>query len=90
VGLIRVGKSPVKTNSLANGGNKIATAFDGMTVNIWDAETYLVDGNFILEDRISPSVCVTTLDQLVEGNTQLLLAVSMQNEVRVYSQKKYI
>ena len=56
-------------NSLANGGNKIATAFDGMTVNIWDVETYLVDGNFILEDKISTLVCVTTLDQLVEGNT---------------------
>jgi hypothetical protein len=69
VGLIRFGKSPVKMNSLANGGNKIATAFDGMTVNIWDVETYLVDGNFILEDKISTLVCVTTLDQLVEGNT---------------------
>jgi hypothetical protein len=69
VGLIRFGKSPVKMNSLANGGNKIAAAFDGMTVNIWDVETYLVDGNFILEDNISTLVCVTTLDQLVEGNT---------------------
>jgi hypothetical protein len=69
VGLIRFGKSPVKMNSLANGGNKIAIAFDGMTVNIWDVETYLVDGNFILEDKISTLVCVTTLDQLVEGYT---------------------
>jgi hypothetical protein len=62
VGLIKVGEGPVKAISLANGGNKIATAittFDGMIVNIWDAETYLVDGNFILEDRISPSGRVT-------------------------------
>jgi hypothetical protein len=63
--------------------------FDDMIVNIWDAETYLVDGNFILEDRISPSGCVTVLDRLVLDNTRLLLAVAMQNEVRVYSQKKY-
>ena len=81
MGLIRFGKSPVKMNSLANGGNKIATAFDGMTVNIWDAETYLVDGNFILEDMISLSGRVTTLDCLVVGNAQLMLEVAMKNEV---------
>jgi hypothetical protein len=67
VGLIKVGEGPVKAISLANGGNKIATAssitaFDGMIVNIWDVETYLVDGNFILEDMISPSGRVTALD----------------------------
>lgn len=95
VGLIKVGEGPVKAISLANGGNKIATAssitaFDGMIVNIWDAETYLVDGDFILEDRISLPGCVTALDWLVVGNAQLLLAVAMQNEVRVYSQKRYM
>jgi hypothetical protein len=65
---------------------KLQLHFDDMIVNIWDAETYLVDGNFILEDMIPPSGCVTALDQLVVGNTQLLLAVSMQNEVRVYGE----
>jgi hypothetical protein len=39
VGLIKVGEGPVKTISLANGGNKVTTAssittFDGMIVNI--------------------------------------------------------
>jgi len=32
--LIKVGEGPIKPISLANGGNKIATAFDGMIVNI--------------------------------------------------------
>ena len=48
---------------------KLQLHLDDMIVNIWDAETHLVDGNFILEDKISTLVCVTTLDQLVEGNT---------------------
>jgi hypothetical protein len=66
VGLIEVCEGLVNVISLANGGNKIAsasfiTAFDGMIVNIWDAETYLVDSNFILEDMISPSGRVTAL-----------------------------
>jgi hypothetical protein len=60
---------------------KLQLHLDDMIVNIWDAETHLVDGNFTLEDRISPSGCVTVLDRLVVDNTQLLLAVPMQNEV---------
>ena len=60
VGLVKVGKGPVKEISLANGGYKIATvspvtASDGMIVN-------LVDGNFIPKDRTAPSGRVTTLD----------------------------
>jgi hypothetical protein len=87
VGIIQVAIHPVIEVELAASS---ITAFDGMIVNIWDAETYLVDGNFILEDRISLSGRVTALDWLVVGNAQLLLAVAMQNEVRVYSQKRYI
>ncbi|KAH9303041.1 hypothetical protein KI387_014624, partial [Taxus chinensis] len=95
VGLIKIPKGTARVIALANCGSKIAaassiTSEDSTTINIWDAESYLGDGNFMLEDMICLPGCVTALDWLTIGNGQLLLGVAMQNEARVYSQRRHV
>ncbi|XP_057841085.2 uncharacterized protein LOC131050818 isoform X2 [Cryptomeria japonica] len=95
VGLIKIPKGTGRLIALANSGCKIATASsiaseDTTTINIWDAESYLGDCNFVLEDIIHFPGCVTALDWLAIGNGQFLLGVAMQNEVRVYSQRRHV
>ncbi|XP_043715744.1 uncharacterized protein LOC122664110 [Telopea speciosissima] len=94
VGMFCVHPGPINALSLSNCGRKIATIskaghLDNVsTLHIWDSICLIGGGNFLVEDKISLDGAVIALNWLALGNGQLLLGVCMQNELRVYAQRR--
>lgn len=92
VGMFTAHQGPVISICLTNCGRKIATI--GSKSNavsnlcIWDCIHLADSGTFMLEDTLSPIEDVVALNWLALGNGQLLLAVCLHNELRVYAQKR--
>ncbi|OMO64215.1 hypothetical protein CCACVL1_21938 [Corchorus capsularis] len=87
-------QGPVSAICLTNCGRKIATIGSNRRSNavnnlcIWDSVHLADSGTFMLEDTMSFDEDVVALNWLALGNGQLLLAVCMHNDVRVYAQKR--
>ncbi|KAK9035763.1 hypothetical protein V6N11_077793 [Hibiscus sabdariffa] len=94
VGMFSAHQGPVSAIRLTSCGRKIATIGSDSQSNtvcnlrIWDSMRLPDLGTFMLEDTLSLDEDVVVLNWLALGNGQLLLAVCMSNEVRVYAQKR--
>ncbi|KAK6239684.1 hypothetical protein QUC31_005153 [Theobroma cacao] len=94
VGMFTAHQGPVSAICLTNCGRKIATIGSDSQSNavsnlrIWDSIRLADSGTFMLEDTLSLNEDVVALNWLNLGNGQLLLAVGMHNELRVYAQKR--
>ncbi|XWS46253.1 hypothetical protein CRYUN_Cryun14cG0048700 [Craigia yunnanensis] len=94
VGMFTAHQGPVNAICLTNCGRKIATIGSNSQSNavsnlrIWDSIHLADSGTFILEDTLSLDEDIVALNWLALGNGQLLLAVCMHNELRVYAQKR--
>ncbi|PPD89135.1 hypothetical protein GOBAR_DD13933 [Gossypium barbadense] len=94
VGMFSAHQGPVTAIRLTSCGRKIATTGSDSPSNtvfnlrIWDSIRLPDSGTFMLEDTLSLDEDVVVLNWLALGNGQLLLAVCMRNELRVYAQKR--
>ncbi|OVA14729.1 WD40 repeat [Macleaya cordata] len=94
VGMFSAHQGPVDAIALSASGQKIATTSRGdhsdnvSKLCIWESVRVIGAGNFLLEDNISLDGVVISLNWLAIGNGQLLLGVCMQNELRVYAQRR--
>ncbi|KAB2056480.1 hypothetical protein ES319_A11G105200v1 [Gossypium barbadense] len=94
VGMFSSHQGPVTAIQLTSCGRKIATTGSDSPSNtvfslrIWDSICLPDSGTFMLEDTLSLDEDVVVLNWLALGNGQLLLAVCMRNELRVYIQKR--
>ncbi|KAJ4957335.1 hypothetical protein NE237_014118 [Protea cynaroides] len=94
VGMFYVHPGPINALSFSNCGRKVATISKAShsdnvsTLHIWDSVCFIGSGNFLAEDNICLDGDVIALNWLALGNGQLLLGVCMQNELRVYAQKR--
>ncbi|XVF33142.1 hypothetical protein REPUB_Repub17cG0142900 [Reevesia pubescens] len=94
VGMFTAHQGPVSAICLTNCGGRIATIGSDSPSNavcnlrIWDSVHLADSGTFMLEDTLSLEEDVVALNWLALGNGQLLLAVCMHNELRVYAQKR--
>ncbi|XP_077251332.1 transducin family protein / WD-40 repeat family protein [Tasmannia lanceolata] len=95
VGMFTPHQGPVCAISLSSCGSKIASISMGgpgrvHNLQIWESICLTSAGNFLLADNISLDGVVISLEWLVVGNGQSLLGVCMQNELRIYAQKRCI
>lgn len=94
VGMFVAHEDPITAISLTDCGRKIATistAGHSKTVSslhIWDSVHLTGTGTFILEDMLSLDGDVIAFNWLSTGNGQLLLGVCMENELKVYAQRR--
>ncbi|XVE77297.1 hypothetical protein DITRI_Ditri13aG0051100 [Diplodiscus trichospermus] len=94
VGMFTGHHGPVSAICLTNCGRKIATIGSSTqsdtvsNLRIWDSVHLTDSGTFLLEDTLPLDEDVVALNWLALGNGQLLLAICMQNELRVYAQKR--
>ncbi|XP_022770599.1 uncharacterized protein LOC111313959 isoform X2 [Durio zibethinus] len=94
VGMFTAHQGPVSAICLTTCGRKIASIGSDSPSNavcnlcIWDSIHLVNSGTFMLEDTWSLDEDVVALNWLALGNGQLLLAVCMHNELRVYAQKR--
>ncbi|KAF7844056.1 DmX-like protein 2 isoform A [Senna tora] len=95
VGMFAAHEGPVNGICLTDCGQKIATFCNNnnsnpvSTIHIWHALNLTSGGTFILEDKLTLDSYVVTLNWLTLGTGQLLLGVCLQNELQVYSQRRY-
>ncbi|MFS8022244.1 putative transcription factor WD40-like family [Helianthus anomalus] len=94
VGAVATHAGPVTRVSVTDCGRKIATisnkdgSNDHSTLHIWES-VYVGDvGSFLLEESIHLDGTVVALNWLTIGNGQLLLGVSLRNELQVYSMRR--
>ncbi|KAK7292823.1 hypothetical protein RJT34_15677 [Clitoria ternatea] len=86
---------PIQGICFTDCGGKIATfcnksnSNDVSTIHIWDAVHLINAGTFILEDILKPENDVITLKWLTLGTGELLLGVSLRNELQIYAPKRY-
>ncbi|XP_059651214.1 uncharacterized protein LOC132298889 [Cornus florida] len=94
VGKLAAHQGPIIAISFSDCGQKIATVCPTghskkfTTLNIWNCVHLTVAGSFILEDTLSLDGDFITLNWLTMGNGQLLLGVCLQNELKVYAQRR--
>lgn len=95
VGMFAAHKGPVNGICLTDCGQKIATFCNSSnsdavsTIHIWHAINVISAGTFILEDQLILNSQVVSLNWLTLGTGQLLLGVCLQNELKVYSQRRF-
>ncbi|XP_028767605.1 uncharacterized protein LOC114725277 isoform X2 [Neltuma alba] len=94
-GMFAAHEGPVNGIGLTDCGQKIATFCNRSNSNavsaihIWHAVNLTSAGTFILEDKLTFDSDVVTLNWFTLGTGQLLLGVSLRNELQVYSQRRY-
>ncbi|XP_057981006.1 uncharacterized protein LOC131166445 isoform X2 [Malania oleifera] len=94
VGALSRHQGPISAVSLTSCGRKIATVCPAAhsnavsTLHLWGSVHLAGSGSFILEDSFSLDGNVVSLNWLALGNGQLLLGVCMQNELRIYAQRR--
>nr|XP_043623601.1 uncharacterized protein LOC122595321 isoform X2 [Erigeron canadensis] len=95
VGVVVAQEGPIIGVSPTDCGRKIVTVSttdesnDHSTLHIWESVYIGETGSFLLEDTIQIHGRVVALNWLTIGNGQLLLGVCLQNELQVYSMRRY-
>ncbi|PSS03929.1 DmX-like protein [Actinidia chinensis var. chinensis] len=94
VGMLAAHQGPITSISLADCGQKIATLCStgpsnySSTVHIWESVHLAAAGSFLLEDTLFLDGQVIAFNWLTMGSGQLLLGVCLQNEMRVYAERR--
>ncbi|KAK4268897.1 hypothetical protein QN277_022124 [Acacia crassicarpa] len=94
-GMFAAHEGPINGICLTDCGQKIATFCNSSNskavsaIRIWHAVNLTSAGTFILEDQLTFDGDVITLNWFTLGTGQLLLGVCLQNELQVYSQRRY-
>ncbi|KAM7508555.1 hypothetical protein LguiA_019008 [Lonicera macranthoides] len=94
VGVLAAHEGPILKVSPTDCGRKIVTVSPTdvsntcSTLHIWGSVHLSGAGSFILEDILSFKGEVVSLNWFTTGNGQLLLGVCLQNELRVYAQRR--
>lgn len=94
VGMFVAHQGPISAICLTGCGQKIATVSTEChpnsvsTLHIWHTVHLTGAGTFMLEDTLFLDKDIVALNWLTLGNGQLLLGVCMQNELKVYAQRR--
>lgn len=94
VGVLTSEQGPILAVSASSCCRKIATATTtnypncSSTLSIWECMHFQSSGSFMLEDNLSFDGEIVALDWLGLGNGQLLLAVCLRGELRVYASRR--
>lgn len=94
VGVLAAHQGPVLAISPSVCGRKIATVSSAgylsgaSTLHVWEFVHLGSAGNFILEDILSLDAEVVTLNWLMLGDGHSLLGVCLQNELKIYAQRR--